>query len=390
MHSNTSIHWQIISPKYPPSKSGIGFYTKTLAEHLAIMGDDIEIWTNRREGVSPSLVEPGFKVHFTLREWDQSQVDVMNMTFTDGGQKNCILIQFDPRYYSDNFHSKLPSFLEKRKKHGDKVWVIIHEMISIRETKLSFKNLKKYITQKKLLKSMLKHCDYAFLSSNNWLPKLKKYAANTSLSIEILPVPSNVPYVNSELKSNNLKKAFAQNATKIIGTFGTFNDPQLLNKLEKVIPEVLADNPQLAWLFLGRHSDEFVQKMKKKYKHVSQQLKTAGELNTAALSAHIQACDIMFQPYPSGVSTRRSSIMAAMLHHKAIVTTFGKLTEPIWHNSKAIEMKPWSDTASLIKSLKGLLDDKERRLFLEQSAGALYESNFSIERSVQSLKKHLG
>ena len=38
------------------------------------------------------------------------------------------------------------------------------------------------------------------------------------------------------------------------------------------------------------------------------------------LSRHLQACDVLVQPYPEGITSRRTSAMAALAHGRAIVT----------------------------------------------------------------------
>ena len=48
------------------------------------------------------------------------------------------------------------------------------------------------------------------------------------------------------------------------------------------------------------------------------------------VAAALRACDVLAQPYPDGITTRRTSAMAGLEHGIATVTTSGELTEPVW------------------------------------------------------------
>ena len=55
-----------------------------------------------------------------------------------------------------------------------------------------------------------------------------------------------------------------------------------------------------------------------------------GRLTGAEAAAALRACDLLVQPYPDGVTTRRTSVMAALTTSVPVLTTDGPLTEPVW------------------------------------------------------------
>ena len=55
------------------------------------------------------------------------------------------------------------------------------------------------------------------------------------------------------------------------------------------------------------------------------------------LSRHLQACDLLLQPYGDGVSGRRTTTISALEHGVPVVTTFGRLSEPFWRETSAVE-----------------------------------------------------
>ena len=59
----------------------------------------------------------------------------------------------------------------------------------------------------------------------------------------------------------------------------------------------------------------------------------------------------MLQPYADGVSTRRTSLIAALAHRSAVVTTDGVLTEPLWRQSGAVALVDSGDLAAIVRRL---------------------------------------
>ena len=107
----------------------------------------------------------------------------------------------------------------------------------------------------------------------------------------------------------------------------------------------------------------------------------------AEWSSHIHACDVMLQPYPDGVSTRRTSAMAALAHERALVTTSGALTEAFWALDHAAVLVPATEPAGLASGVAVLLADPIRRTQLGSRALALYRSRFDVTHTVRALRR---
>jgi hypothetical protein len=54
-----------------------------------------------------------------------------------------------------------------------------------------------------------------------------------------------------------------------------------------------------------------------------------GPLPAADVSAWLQSIDVLLAPFSDGMTTRRTTVMAAMAHGVPVVTTRGRLTDPI-------------------------------------------------------------
>jgi glycosyltransferase involved in cell wall biosynthesis len=112
-----------------------------------------------------------------------------------------------------------------------------------------------------------------------------------------------------------------------------------------------------------------------------------GPLTTEQLSVHVRACDVMLQPYPDGVSTRRTSAMAALAHERALVTTAGTLTEAFWALDHAAVLMPADDPVRIADAVVALLADANRRAMLGARALALYRGRFDVAHTIKALRR---
>jgi glycosyltransferase involved in cell wall biosynthesis len=105
------------------------------------------------------------------------------------------------------------------------------------------------------------------------------------------------------------------------------------------------------------------------------------------VSAHVAACDVMLQPYPDGVSSRRTSAMVALSHGVPMVTTTGWLTESLWEESGAFELVSADAPERLADAAARLLESPSRRDALSSRALSLYLSRFDIPHSIRILRE---
>jgi glycosyltransferase involved in cell wall biosynthesis len=108
-------------------------------------------------------------------------------------------------------------------------------------------------------------------------------------------------------------------------------------------------------------------------------------LSPADVSRHLQACDLMVQTYPDGVTSRRGSVMAALAHGVATVTNAGRYTEPIWAETGAVGLARGGRGDDLAQTAERLLDDRPQRDRVAAAGRDLHERRFAIGRTVEVL-----
>ena len=112
----------------------------------------------------------------------------------------------------------------------------------------------------------------------------------------------------------------------------------------------------------------------------------SGFLDGELLASHLSVCDVLLQPYPDGVTSRRTSVMACLSQGRAVVTTSGRLTEPLWAASGAVALADVNDAEALAEGVVRLLADAGARARLGGRARQLYLDTFSVEHVVSALR----
>jgi glycosyltransferase involved in cell wall biosynthesis len=122
-----------------------------------------------------------------------------------------------------------------------------------------------------------------------------------------------------------------------------------------------------------------------RYPQLGGRVVARGDLDAEELSAHLQVCDVLLQPYPDGASTRRTSLMAALAHGAPTVTTLGLLSEPTWAEADCAAFVPAADCQAMIRSTETLLTDAAVRFRLSTRAREVYRKHFALENTIQEL-----
>jgi glycosyltransferase involved in cell wall biosynthesis len=103
------------------------------------------------------------------------------------------------------------------------------------------------------------------------------------------------------------------------------------------------------------------------------------------LAGYLEACDLFLQPYPDGITSRRTSAMACLSAGRAVVTTSGHLTEPLWKESGAVVLADVSNPTGFAEAAVRLLRDRAERTRVAESGRRLFDSRFDVAHTVAAL-----
>lgn len=378
-------HWHFFTSEFPPQKGGVGLYANGLAQALYTEGHQVTVYSGMlaKKQINVNLTHTvEFPVNRNIKNWDPNYLDT-EIKASSKGNKHKLFFHLSSKMNLQTNPNLISNWFEKKKSDGFEIWVMIHEL----HPKFKLKHIRKWLKYKKSLKAFIKHADHVLVTNNLWSDRLAKITKSKQ-KLTFVPVSTTIPVTADPQNSFNLKKSFIERDDQIIiGSFGSFNDPKILFEYDQVMPKILRNNPDVIWLSLGRESEDFCKHFKKVHPEVADQIAYTGELNLEALSAHISACDILFQPYPDGVSTKRSSLMAGLAHGKPIVTSYGKNTGEIWNQEQILLMGDTKHPESMYILLDQLLQDKDLQLRLSQKSSQFYIEHFSLQHTVSLIAK---
>jgi glycosyltransferase involved in cell wall biosynthesis len=265
-----------------------------------------------------------------------------------------------------------------------KIVVMFHEVVLGEERPLVRYAVLRQITRV-MAKLVVESASRVFVSTAGWAQVLQPMLSRPVL-IEVLPVPSNVEVVDSDAQTvATVRSRFASTGNLYVGHFGTYS-PKIQAYLLEAIPPLLQDQ-RVHIMLIGKGSLEFRQTLVSECSSGEPNVHATGELRFDELSRHLSACDLLIQPYPDGITTRRTSAMAAIAHGRPVVSTAGRLTEAIWSRSGAISLVPAHEPATLATAAKRLLSDPNERHRLGSAGFELYQKHFHLRHTINALRK---
>jgi glycosyltransferase involved in cell wall biosynthesis len=386
-------HWTILTCEYPPGCGGVGDYTAQIAAALAAAGDGVTV-------VCPP------KAVRAARDASQAAADVAGVELVmlddaygrlgrraldarlDRGIPSTVLVQYVPTRFGLR-GANIPWtrwLLQRSRRHGNDVRVMFHEPYfeftwrPLRQNALA-------VAERVMAVTLLRAASRVYLSTDAWRRYLAPYApGGRPQDFITLPVPSAIPRCDrgADIAARR-RQLLGASTQQLVGYFGTVG-AQVAPMLEAALIQLLTSDPKVSAVCLGSGSDEFVRVLVAAVPKIRGRIHGAGRVSRSDAALTLSACDLLLQPYPDGVTTRRTSIMAGLINHRAIVTTTGHLTEPVWADTGAVALIPASNAESLVAAARGLLATDDERAALAARGEKTYRERFALDHTVRALR----
>jgi glycosyltransferase involved in cell wall biosynthesis len=358
------LSWHILTGEYPPASGGVGDYTAQLAAALVSAGDRVTIWT-------PGSTLPD--------RFGPRSREVLEAAFQRS--PGVVLLQYVPNALgARGMNLPFCRWLRERARQGADVRVMFHEPYFYFSATKPWRNVLA-ATQRIMARVLLDASTRAYASTEAW----RRYLTpRNGATLDVLPIPSNVPTASAS-DGGRHRRAIAPGDEPIVGHFGTYGD-HVERELLRVLPPIAEQCPTARFAFVGIGSAEFVSRLASRHRDVAARSWASGRLNAGEVSSFLRACAVLIQPYPDGITTRRTSAMAGLQHGVPTVSTSGALTESIWAQSCAVALAPAGDAAAFAKTVALLLGDRIEAQALGRRGADTYERHFSLERTVAVLR----
>ena len=374
--------WHVITGEYPPQSGGVSDYTRQLARGLADAGDAVEIWAPPCDDEKHAPAdEAGIRVHRLPDRFGFRSLITMTRALHRAPAPRRILLQYVPQSFGWK-GANLPFCFWLRSRRRESIWVMFHEVMFCADGSEKASRQALSTIQRWMARLVTGAAERAFVSIPGWLPMLEPFM-RPGATLTWLPVPSAIPVRVHPEATASIRARYAD-GRPLVGHFGTYG-VAILALLGRTLQN-LAVLSDCHVLLLGDRSDVACRALIEAQPSLAGRLFATGHLAAQDLSHHIAACDVMLQPYPDGISSRRTSAMVALSHGRAIVTTAGWLTEPMWAEAGAAILAPVDDPHALAAAAATILFDVSQREDVGRRAAALYDARFHLRHSVAALR----
>ncbi len=376
-------HWHILTGEYPPRPGGVADYTWLVAGGLARGGDRVTVWTTPADGASPEV--EGVTVERRPGLWSARGLATLGRVLDAEPVPRRLLLQ----YTATNFGYRgvnlaFGPWLARRRAAGDDIWAMVHEVqypFLLRDKPTRWLIAAASVRN---VRALLAASNQVFYSIQAWEPQLRHHDSRGNRPLIWLPVPATVPRIHDPEAVARVRRQVAPAGELIVGYFGTFGlHAQMLGE---VLCPLLVGRSDRVGLMIGRGGKKYAAEQKPE---LAGRLIATNGLSPDEVSIHIQACDIMIQPYVDGVSTRRTTVMAALAHGQPVVSAMGFLSEPFWSEWGGISLAASNEPDALAAAAEALLSDPAGRARLGEAGRALYDSRFALEHTIKALR-HTG
>ena len=369
--------WHLLTGEYPPQRGGVSTYTRQVARGLARAGDRVVVW-------APPIADP-----------DRAEADITVRRLPDtfgrrsrrlldaelDREPSRLLVQYVPHAFGWR-GANLPFCRWLASRSQRRAWVMFHEVGFPFDARQSPLRNGLAAANRVMAGLVVRSADRVFISIPGWREMLRPLAG-VDAPMTWLPVPSGIDVAGDAARVAAVRERIG-GGRPIVGHFGTYPS-SIRARLADVLVRVAAATDGRV-LLVGPRGTQLRDELIAAHATLADRIVATGALPEADVSAHIAACDVMLQPYPDGISTRRTSAMAALAHGVAVVTTIGWLTEPLWQSSDAVVLAPVDDAAAMAEQACALLASDAARAHVAAAGRQLYDERFDVRHTIAVLR----
>jgi hypothetical protein len=398
--------WHIITGEYPPQIGGVSDYTSLVANGLAEAGNVVHVWApvpervedrSSRASALPSVeqqLQSGNRFASDIHNSDCAEPIVHRLPGHFGLRSlvtldrklrtslpSTVLVQYVPHAFGYKAMN-LPLCLWLNTLRNHKLVMMFHEVAFPLNRRQSARHQMLGVITRLMAWTVSRSASGILVAGAQWESMLRKLGATAP--VHWAPVPATVPVIKQPAATTSWRKRCLNEGGLLLGHFANYSDYSA-ERLSQAVPALLASNNRLALLLLGANSNQLRTRLIAHDQSTSGQIFSTGVLDQVGLSAALAACDLMVQPYSDGVSTRRTSMTGLLAHGRAIITTSGPATEPLWKDSGALSLAPADDAGELQRVVTSSICSREKRRRHEQAALAFYEEHFALRHTIAIL-----
>lgn len=366
----------ILSPLLPPMRGGLADHTWMLARHLSTR-HPVAVLSSR-----DVYTDAPFPIRATVHDWE----DMTELELELGALPSDALLvwQYVPHMYGrGGVNRGLTKLWQGMRKSGRKQVVIAHE-IAAPWGRLP--NQWWYAwNHRRQWRSILGMADLVPISTEAWTEEWKAAEPARASKMLTLASPSSIERVPVEPGHRTAWRA-AQGIpadAKILLWWGSVSGAKQLMWVVDAWETACARLGPVYLCIVGGNPSIGLPGSLKPYSRI------LGYLKAEEVSRCLQAADLVALPFSDGASERRTTLMAALGHGVAVVSTVGHNTGPTLRGADFLSLVPATDASAFIERVTSLLRDDAGRNEMAKRGLARHDAAYSWPVVTQQLSSAL-
>jgi glycosyltransferase involved in cell wall biosynthesis len=358
--------WHLLTPEFPPAVGGVSEHSRVLAEAAAARGLEVHVWT---AAGGAAVADPvGSVVHPTLGACGADDLERTGRLLDAFPAPRTVVLQWVPHGFGRRgMNLGFAAWIARRAAAGDRIDVMVHEPF-VDFIGGSWIQPVRALAQRSMTRAVLGAARRVWLSIPGWEERLLPMLP-PAVTPRVLPVPGTIPVDDDPPAIAAVRARLLGPGRSVVGYFGT-GGPYVERALTETMTGIATMRDGVRWALIGRGTEELSARLGGRTG-----VSATGQLTARALSHHLQACDVLLQPYVDGVSGRRTTTISALEHGLPVATTFGRLSEPFWRATAAVETVPADSPGRLAAAVQRLLEPARNREG-RSAAVTLYAARF--------------
>ena len=356
----------LVTGEYPPRQGGVGDFTHELSCALIDLGHEVHVITNRSAARRDEVNVRRVIGSWGLRCWWEI-ADVTREYALD-----VINVQYEPAAYSMQIGINfLPGRLARRLIDCPIV-TTFHDLL------VPYLFPKAGRMRWKVVEYLARHSDAIIVTNEEDRVTLSNLQPPIA-GLHVIPIGSNIdPARADQLEPTVERTRRGIKATEfLIGYFGFLSRSKGGEVLMRALKMLIDDGLPVKLLLIGGRTGssdpanvEYAAQVDRLIEALGlhDRVIATGYLEPNDVSQALLACDVCALPYLDGASLRRGSLLAAIAHGRAIVTTRPAFPIPGLVQDESALFVPRGDVTSLASTIRRLLADRDLRARLESGA----------------------
>jgi glycosyltransferase involved in cell wall biosynthesis len=371
----------MITCEYPPQTGGIADYSREIAAGLSRAGIPVRIWAPGNEERATRVCSRVTVVRSLGRFGLLSLVRTAQKMRRAGAGRR-LLLQWEPVGYGFlSVNVLFCLWIAWQTLWGAQLIVMFHETF-LSYSKKTPKRFAAATLQRLMAFLLVQSARKVFVSTASGTAAVRKLSFARD-KVEHLPVFSNIesgPDSSTRIRRWN----FVSEGETLVGHFGRYNS-QTEALVIPTLEILLRRSKSVHVLFAGECADAYRKTLIEKHPELKHRVHSAGVCTPVEVSSIFAACDFMFQPYPDGITTRRSTAMAALANGCFFVSNKGAASEELWQETAAVHLLRGRTPDEQAREMDSIARSRERIARGAEQAVEFYHRHFSFERTLSAL-----